>query len=110
MERYDFDVVRGDDAAPFSVSWADSEATPIDVASARMDLRDSTSGPELVRFNESDGLDVVGNEITVNGLRAALTEDLPEWCVYDLEATAVGGQVKTLIGGKVHVVRDVTHD
>lgn len=112
-EHYNITLTRGDSYS-LAVRWTDSEAEPIDIDSARLQVRRSLTSSSTLLSVASDGPDA-GDSLTIDDnevqltLTPELTADLTSG-VYDLEATSTGGQVKTLISGRFIVERDVTHD
>lgn len=103
----DYPFTRGDDYE-LAVRWTDSEGEPVLIDSCRLQVRfRPSSETTILSFTDSDPeLSIDENEITVS---FSDTDDFPtNRPVYDLEATSVSGQVKTLIEGRFVVREDVS--
>lgn len=106
-DTYSISLTRGD-TYQLGVIWEDSEGDPIDIASARLQVRKSvTSASTLLSVTDADdALSISANTVSIT-LEPEQTDDLANG-VYDLEVTSDGGQVKTLIAGRFNVRKDVT--
>lgn len=117
VPQHTLDVVRGDDFAGPVVRWLDGDREPVPILSARLHVRRLVSDTEpLLTLNDGEGLTIGGadlNEVSI-ALTAAQTAGLTEG-VWDLEgvtqvftANGLVPRVKTLLGGRVSVEKDVT--
>lgn len=111
VPQHTLNVVRGDDFDGPVVRWLDGDRLPVAIGSARLHVRRLVSDDQpLLTLGNGSGLTIGGaglNEVSIV-LTAAQTTGLTEG-VWDLEATAAAdGRVRTLLGGRVSVTKDVT--
>jgi hypothetical protein len=103
---YDIRFIRGD-SFTFSVDWSDSNNDPVTIASARLHIRRQIEATTtLLELTDGSGIVIAGGNLTISMTPAQTATSLSGY--YDLEATSDGGEVKTLISGKVIVTPDVT--
>lgn len=110
MIAKDIYLVRGDDCTRYAVGWRDSDGVYVPIASARLQIRETTDAEsELLELTDGDGLEIVDEGRVNITFTAAQTETL-ESGRWDIEVTSEGGQVKTLVGGRCVVKEDVSRD
>jgi len=110
MQRQDIDIVRGDSWSELKVRWLDADDNPIHIASARMQIRTSADAPDppQLELTSTAGLTIDGTSWYITpAITPAQSADLQPG-VYDIEATAVDGRIRTLVGGQVNIIADVT--
>lgn len=105
MVTHNIQARQGDDLE-LIVRWLDSEMEAVPIASARMQVRPSVrSNASIISVTTDDDELTLTDDHEVT-IRLRPEEDRSG--VWDLEATSVTGRIKTLVGGKFIVFRDVT--
>lgn len=105
MVDHRLSLVRGDDFE-LQVRWKDADGVQVPISQARLQIRQRVDTDPVLTLTVGSGLAVASGTVTIT-LTAAQTAALGDG-VWDLEATSTAGKVKTLIGGKVRVTKDVT--
>lgn len=109
VERLDVQLVRGDSWSGVQARWLDASGVPVPIASARMQVRDSTDGERvLLELTESAGITYDSTNGWLTPAITATQSAALRSGVWDLEATAQDARVKTLVGGSIEVVPDVS--
>jgi hypothetical protein len=110
---HDLYIVRGDTYQQTFV-YESPEDTPVDLseAAARFQIRANTVTEEVLLALESPDEITLGDDGTiVIDAPYALTEDLDfDQARYDLEVTLSDGTRRTLLCGKMTLIKDVTRD
>ena len=104
--NYDLNVYRGDTGRWAFLLWQDAAKTvPVDLtgAVAAAQIRDRPAGTTLA----NTACTITGNRIDVL-LAPANSQALPSRAVWDLQVTASGGDVTTILAGRVCCTVDVT--
>jgi len=104
---YDLAVYRGDTYRWQFKLWADADKiSPVDLTgvTAKSELRDKSGGTVLATLDCS----IEDPNIIHAVLDKAASESLPSKAVWDLQLTYPGGDVSTVLAGKVTVTADVT--
>lgn len=108
--HHSINLLSGDDFE-LVVRWQDADENAIPIDTARLQVRATAAAAEPL-IDLSEDLTVVGGEITLtmDGTRTAEVFEAvgTAQAVWDLEATAETGVVKTLVGGRFRVTQDVT--
>lgn len=108
------DIRRGDTWPARDIATiTNSAGAPIAIASARMQIRDKKNNDTIHSWESpADGITITGNVITIAKIEASESElfTVGNQHIYDLEVTTSGGDVWTILEGKVNIISDVTND
>lgn len=108
MVTHTIELIRGDSFA-LTVRWLDADRDPIEISSARLQVRTKPdSRTALLTLTDGAGLELSAPGTIDVTITSEQSQELSSGA-WDLEATSVGDQVKTLVGGKFLVEKDVSH-
>lgn len=111
MERIDFVWTRGDDERE-TLLFETEDDLPVDFTGVRFDLHivPERGGRRIRLDSDGNGITFEGNRVVID-----LAHDLTDGAawqagLWDLQVTDATGRVKTLCGGRVRLLADVTRE